>query len=233
MKYDALIQVDGRDIPVEIRRYARARSYRLRFDSRAEILRLSVPERASAKRAIAWAQGQHEWVAKQCSVCPERVILGDGIIFPLEGRDIRIVWNAARPRTPHLDGDQLLLGGSVESVGGRVLRWLKARAREALTAETLEIAAREGLSVTSVAIGDPRSRWGSCAANGIIRYSWRLILAPPHIRRATVAHEVAHLLHMDHSAAFHAAHARLLGENPAPARAWLRAHGASLHQIMG
>jgi hypothetical protein len=233
MKYDALIQVDGRDIPVEIRRYARARSYRLRFDSRAEILRLSVPERASVKRAIAWAQGQQEWVAKQYSVCPERIILADGVTFPLEGCDVRIVWNPACPRAPQLDGDQLILGGPAESVGGRVLRWLKSRARETLTAETLEIAAREGLSVTSVAIGDPRSRWGSCAANGIIRYSWRLILAPSYVRRSTVAHEVAHLLHMDHSAAFHSAHARLLGENPAPARAWLRAHGVRLHQIMG
>ena len=81
-----------------------------------------------------------------------------------------------------------------------------------------------------VGVGDPRSRWGSCASSGAIRYSWRLILAPPDVRRATVAHELAHLLHMDHSAAFHAAHARILGADPRPARAWLRANGAGLHR---
>jgi hypothetical protein len=231
MKYDALIHVDGRDIPVEIRRYARARSYRLRFDSRTEILRLSVPEHASVKRAIAWAQGHTDWVAKQCAVAPDRVSLGDGDVFTLEGRNVTIRREAGQLRSPRLDGDVLMLGGPAESVGPRILRWLKLRARETLSAETLEIAGRENLSVSSVSIGDPRSRWGSCAANGAIRYSWRLILAPEFVRRATVAHEVAHLLHMDHSAQFHAAHARLLGEDPAPARAWLRRNGAQLHQV--
>ncbi|MEO8722052.1 MAG: YgjP-like metallopeptidase domain-containing protein [Sphingobium sp.] len=211
----------------------RARSYRLRFDSRAEILRLSVPERASAKRAIAWAQGQTDWVAKQCAIVPDRVVLADGVHFQLEGRDIRIHWDAGQPRSPRLDSDVLVLGGPMESIGPRVLRWLKMRARDILSTETLEIAAREKLSVASVSIGDPRSRWGSCAANAAIRYSWRLILAPAFVRRATVAHEVAHLLHMDHSARFHAAHARLLGEDPAPAKAWLRQHGVGLHQIIG
>src|SRR3546814_5691061 len=95
----------------------------------------------------------------------------------------------------------------------------------------LGYAGRAGFIVSQVTVGDPRGRWGSCAASGAIRYSWRLILAPDHVRRATVAHEVAHRLHMDHGPAFHAAAARILGDDPAPARAWLRTHGAALHWI--
>jgi predicted metal-dependent hydrolase len=111
------------------------------------------------------------------------------------------------------------------------LRWLQAQARERLVAESKALAEREALPLTSVSIGDPRSRWGSCSSSGAIRYSWRLVMAPPWVRQATVAHELAHLLHMDHSPAFHAAHARLLGTDPAPARQWLRTHGAGLHRV--
>src|SRR3546814_17760080 len=106
------------------------------------------------------------------------------------------------------------------------------RARAVLETESHEMARDNGLIVASVGIGDPRSRWASCASSGAIRYSWRLILCPPEVRRATVAHELAHLLHMDHSPAFHAAPQRLLGDDPRPAPAWLRDHGTALHRLV-
>lgn len=226
-----LLTIDGAAMPVRVRRSARARSYRLSVDHARGELRLSLPTRASLAKALAWA-GQHEaWVREQMAARPAGVVLADGAVFPLEGRDVRIIWRADAPRQMLLDADRLIVGGAAESVGPRVLRWLKARALAALEAETRDLAARHGLTVARIGIGDPRSRWGSCSSDGSIRYSWRLILAPPDIRRSTVAHELAHLLHMDHSPAFHAAHARILGADPRPARAWLKAHGAALHRI--
>lgn len=216
-------------LAVEVRRHPRGRVYRLRMERDGSRLLLSLPARASIERAMDWARGQQEWLREQRERSISPVMLSDGAVFPLEGSETRIVWDAPASRVPALGPGRLMVGGPAESVGGRVLRWLKARALETLTRETRELAAREGLRVASVAVADPRSRWGSCAASGAIRYSWRLILAPPDVRRATVAHEVAHLLHMDHSPAFHAAHARMLGSNPASARAWLRRYGASLH----
>jgi predicted metal-dependent hydrolase len=85
--------------------------------------------------------------------------------------------------------------------------------------------------VRSVAIGDASSRWGSCSSSGAIRYSWRLILAPPHLLDWVVAHEVAHRVHMDHSAAFRALEARLYGGDVRAARAELRALGPRLKRI--
>jgi predicted metal-dependent hydrolase len=100
-----------------------------------------------------------------------------------------------------------------------------------LVAETRTLADAHGIGVGSVTVGDPRSRWGSCTAAGDIRYSWRLIMAPSTVRHATVAHELAHRVHMDHGGAFHALVAELLGADPAPARAWLRRHGSSLYWV--
>ena len=113
--------------------------------------------------------------------------------------------------------------------GGGVEAWLRRAALDLLSRETDEIAARAEVAVSKVVVGDARGRWGSCASSGVIRYSWRLVLAPSFVRRATVAHEVAHRVHMNHGPAFHALAAELFGDDPAPARAWLRQHGAGLH----
>ncbi len=232
-KSDGAILVDGVKVPVRVRRSARARAYRLSLDRALGELRLSLPLRADVKRVLGWAQGHEGWVRTQLAAQPAVVTLNDGVTFPLEGRDLSICWTAATPRSIRVEGDRLILGGAGESVPQRVVRWLKARARAVLEAETLAMAQDHGLIVASVGIGDPRSRWASCSSSGGIRYSWRLILCPPGVRRATVAHELAHLLHMDHSPAFHTAHQRILGQDPRPARAWLRAHGSALHRFIG
>ncbi|ANI77875.1 MULTISPECIES: M48 family metallopeptidase [Sphingobium] len=229
---EGAILVDGVAVPVRVRRSARAKAYRLSLDRARGELRLSLPTKANLHRALGWAQGHEGWVRTQMAAQPALVMFGDGAIFPLEGREVRICWTQGAPRSVRLAEDRLILGGVAESVGPRVLRWLKARARAVLEMESHAMARDHGLVVASVGIGDPRSRWASCASNGAIRYSWRLILCPPHVRRATVAHELAHLLHMDHSPAFHAAHARILGEDPRPARAWLREHGGALHRYI-
>lgn len=227
---EAEILIDGVAMPVRVRRSARARAYKLTIDGLRGELRLSLPARANLKRALGWAQGHEDWVRAQMAVTPAVTLLGDGVTFPLEGREVRICWLAGATRTIRLEDDRLILGGAAESVGARVLRWLRTRAKAVLEAETLAMAQDHGLIVASVGTGDTRSRWGSCTSTGAIRYSWRLILAPAWVRRSTVAHELAHLLHMDHSPAFHAAHARIYGEDPRPARAWLKAHGAGLHR---
>ncbi|RZM07009.1 MAG: DUF45 domain-containing protein, partial [Sphingomonas sp.] len=118
---------------------------------------------------------------------------------------------------------------SCATVARRVEAWLKRQALDLLAAETREYAAKAGVTVAHVAVGDAKGRWGSCASSGTIRYSWRLLLAPGHVRRATVAHEVAHRVHMNHGSDFHALVALLFEADPAPARTWLRAHGAALH----
>ena len=219
---EAEILIDGVAMPVRVRRSARARAYKLTIDGLRGELRLSLPARANLKRALGWAQGHEDWVRAQMAVTPAVTLLGDGATFPLEGREVCICWIAGATRTIRLEGDRLILGGAAESVGARVLRWLRTRAKAVLEAETLAMAQDHGLIVASVGTGDTRSRWGSCTSTGAIRYSWRLILAPAWVRRSTVAHELAHLLHMDHSPAFHAAHARIYGEDPRPARAWLK-----------
>jgi predicted metal-dependent hydrolase len=148
------------------------------------------------------------------------------------GHDLGLPGADQSPCTAQGRGDgALVCGGPLEGLSRRIETWLKRRALATLTEETAEFAAKADVTVSRVTVADPKGRWGSCASSGAIRYSWRLICAPSYVRRSTVAHEVAHRLHMDHSPAFHAAYRQLLGADPAPARAWLRRHGATLHWV--
>jgi predicted metal-dependent hydrolase len=208
-----------------------ARVMRLRVDRRTGSVVLTVPRRASRRKALAWAAEHREWVEAQlASVAPAlRLVPGESV--PLEGEPHSIEWRPSLPRTPVVQAGRILVGGPAENLEARLLRWLRRQALDRLSADTGEFAAEAGVAVTRIGVGDPLSRWGSCSSSGAIRYSWRLILAPGWVRRATVAHEVAHRVHMDHSPAFHRLVETLLGDDPKRARHWLRLHGPLLHRI--
>lgn len=209
---------------------ARARTMRLRVDTRTGGVVLSFPARLSRRRALAWAAEQRGWIEAALSALPARVALIDGAEIPVRGEPHRIVWDQDLSRRVFRADGKLCVGGPPELVETRVTRWLKSEAMAALSAATDACAAKAGVGVERVGVGDPVSRWGSCSTSGAIRYSWRLILAPGWVLAATVAHEVAHRVHMDHGPRFHALVARLYGDDPSPAREWLRLHGAGLHR---
>lgn len=216
---------------IQIVRHARARRMRLSVDAASGRVRLTLPPRASLKRAMAWAEEHRGWIDAQRVKLPEARPFAPGAVIPVEGEDVVIDWSPERPRTIRIEEGRVICGGPLDGLSRRIETWLKRRALAILSDDTAEYAAKAGVAISRVSVADPKARWGSCASTGAIRYSWRLICAPPHVRRATVAHEVAHRLHMDHSPAFYAALRDLYGADPAPSRAWLKRHGASLHWL--
>ena len=217
--------------PIVLKPSPRARVMRLRIDARTRSVLLTFPQRVPRRKALEWAATQRSWIEAALAKVPAAVAITPGGEVPLFGLPHRIDWNPTYPRQPLAEDNCIRLGGPPDTIGPRVLRWLQAQARSVLDSETREYAAKAGVSVTRTGIGDPRSRWGSCSSTGAIRYSWRLVLAPDWVRRATVAHEVAHRVHMNHGPDFHALVEELLGWNPAPAREWLRREGASIHRF--
>ncbi|WP_267347956.1 YgjP-like metallopeptidase domain-containing protein [Sphingomonas sp. GM_Shp_2] len=215
----------------QVIRHPTARRIRLVIDPATGTTRLVIPRRAALKPALAWAQGKGEWIAAQRAALPAPRPFAPDATIPFGDTELTIRWTEGRSRLLRREGDVLHASGPVDTLPRRVALWLHRQALDLLTQETAEFAAKAGVTVTRVAIGDAKARWGSCASHGAIRYSWRLILAPDFVRRATVAHEVAHRVHMNHAPAFHALVAALLGEDPAPATAWLRRHGAALHWV--
>jgi predicted metal-dependent hydrolase len=217
--------------PLTLKASPTARTMRLRVDGRTGGVVLTYPRRISRRRALEWAAGYKGWIEAALARIPDRVALTPGVELPLYGIPHLIDWSAERSRSVRIEVGRIVAGGPADMLEPRLLRWLKQHARAILEAETGEFAAKAGVFVSKVGVGDPSSRWGSCSSSGAIRYSWRLILTPDWVRRATVAHEVAHRVHMNHGPDFHALVEKLFGADPAPARLWLRREGASLHRI--
>ena len=218
-------------LPIEIRPMRNARRLRLRFDESSGMLKLTCPSRISRRAALAWALDQGEWIDAQLArrLAPEPFEPGASI--PVEGRDTRIVWSETEPRTPRLMDDELRCGGPSAGLSRRVESFLKAHALKIMSAEVAKFAALAGVAAGPVSVGDAGTRWGSCSSTGRIRLSWRLILAPPQVRRYVVAHEVAHLKHLNHGRQFKAMEAELFGPGLSEAKAILRRIAPRLRRI--
>ena len=223
--------VDGQAVAVAIRRHAQSRSMRLRYDAGAQEVRITIPTWASEREALALAHGHHDWIVRQMQRAVPRRALADGAELMLYGSPVRVAWQADYPRTPRVHNGVLRVGGAPESVPARVLRWLQAEAKRAYADDLAFYCARAAVLVPRLSIGDARSRWGSCSTRGGIRMNWRIIMAPPEVRRSVVAHEVAHLTHMDHSTRFYAHLDAIFDGNRRTCDAWLKAHGRDLRAI--
>jgi predicted metal-dependent hydrolase len=218
-------------VPIEIRPMRGARRMRLRYDDARGILKLTCPARTSRRAALAWALDQREWIDTQLARSLPGEPFAPNATIPIEGRETRVVWVQAAPRTPRFEVGELRCGGPEAGFERRIETFLKRHATATMAREAQEYAAAAGVTVKGVSIGDAATRWGSCTSEGRIRLSWRLILAPPAVRRFVVAHEVAHLVHLNHGPEFKALEARLFGPGLAEAKATLRRIGPRLRRI--
>lgn len=221
----------GLPLPIDVRRIRNARRMRLRLDDAGGRLKLTCPWRTSRRSALTWVLEQREWIDQQLSRAAPFVRFEEGTTIPIEGEDVFIVWSQEAPRTPRIVGGELRCGGPRDGLARRVEAFLKKRALEIMSHEVVEYAAAAGVAAAKVQVGDAASRWGSCSSRGHIRLSWRLILAPPEVRRYVVAHEVAHLRHLDHGPLFKALECELYGPGLAAAKARLRELGPGLRRI--
>jgi predicted metal-dependent hydrolase len=102
-----------------------------------------------------------------------------------------------------------------------------------LEADLTDYCERSGVARPTLRLSRAQRRWGSCSGKGCIRVNWRLVQAPDAVRRSVVAHEVAHLVHFDHSPAFRALLSGIYEGDIREADAWLRREGRSLYAAFG
>ncbi len=216
------------DLDITLRRSARARRFSLRVSSLDGRVTLSMPARAREAEALAFARAQEGWLRQALARVPQGAEVAMGGEIPFEGKPLRLMPGSGR--AIRVEGDSLLVPGDPAQAGARVAAWARARARDRLAEAADRYAAQIGRKVAQVALRDTRSRWGSCTADGRLMFSWRLILGPPAVLDYVAAHEVAHLVEMNHSPAFWTVVERLYPGWQVP-RAWLRRHGSALHAI--
>jgi predicted metal-dependent hydrolase len=226
----------GETIVVALRRATTARRFTLRVRFAARDAVLTMPKRASLRDARAFAERHAAWIAARLNRLPATIPFAHGSVVPLRGVDHALihaperrgtVWTEARDDLE--TGVALCVSGQTEHMHRRVQDYLKREARRDLESAVACHTATLGLASRGVGLRDPVSRWGSCSSSGSLNFSWRLIMTPPFVLDYLAAHEVAHLVHLDHSPKFWAVAHRLCPHTDR-AEAWLSAHGAHLHK---
>ncbi len=224
---------DGTPLRVLVRRRTAARRITLRVSAATGEAVLTLPPRMAVSTAQRFASGHAAWIAARLARVPERVSFEPGALVPIRGEPHRLILRGPRggsARFEMVDGERILsLACGPEHFARRIREFLTREARDDIHEAVERYAPRLGKRPARITLRDTRSRWGSCTARGDLNFSWRLILAPPQVLDYLVAHEMAHLREMNHSARFWAV-AHELCEHVDSAEAWLKRHGTALHR---
>jgi predicted metal-dependent hydrolase len=215
---------------VEWRRNARARRVSLRIDPSDGAVIVTLPPRASRRAGMALLMGHVDWVARRIAALPTAITLADGAEVPVGGILHRIRHHPDRRGGAWLADGELHVTGRAEFLSRRVMDFLRAEAARRLSALVRVKAAQAGVIPSRITIKDTTSRWGSCAPDGALAFSWRLVMAPDFVQDYVAAHEVAHLCHMNHGPAFWKLVASLTAHTH-QAMAWLRHEGPRLLRV--
>ncbi len=203
----------------------------LRLDSKERVFHLVVPKGVSLNRAQAFAEGYESWMQEKLDELPPLIEYEHGTIIPIFGQrtTVRIYFDEDL-RYTHLalEDKTLFVHTNKDDPSARIERYLKQLVKEEIKVLAREKAAMIRKKINKIVIRDTKSRWGSCSSDGTLSFSWRLIFAPPEALDYVVAHEVAHLKHLDHSDRFWDL-CEEISDNYEEGKYWMRHHG---HELM-
>jgi len=202
------IELGVRRVEARLRRSSVRRSLALRVD-RAGVTVLA-PFDLARGEIERFVSVQRDWLerrleAREQAAEMQRFEAIDGARFPLAGRPARLVVDESARRTTWMraddGGEELHVAASVDPML-ELLRALKQRALECFKPRLEHFCARLDVSVPPLRLTSARTRWGSCSLKSGIRLHWRLVHVEPALADYVVAHEVAHLIEMNHSPRF-------------------------------
>jgi len=174
-------------------------------------LTVSVPWHTSDRYIARFLQDSASWVLRKLQTWESRKPKArrwqTGELVDYLGRQLQLVLVVGQYGLAQLgEGDVLLLSlpnpHTADAVRTAVVKWYRRHAQAHFRARVEHYSGRLAVDAPRVFISSARTLWGSCNAKGEVRLSWRLMQAPPHVIDYVVAHELAHLRQMNHSARF-------------------------------
>lgn len=223
------IQLGARIVAYELRQAA-GRRLAMSIDERG--LRVGAPRHLPLHAIETFIRGHDAWVLDKLDEYarrdqPRHLSIRDGVSLPILGEQVSVQVVAGSNRI-HWQADALVLAARSDADLHRLARRaLQMRALEHFDARLHHFADRLGRPAPALALSAARTRWGSCSTKTGIRIHWRLVHLPPAYADYVIAHELAHLVEMNHSPRFWVVVERLYPEWRT-ARAELRHRAAEL-----
>ncbi|HVY86646.1 MAG TPA: SprT family zinc-dependent metalloprotease [Caulobacterales bacterium] len=225
--------LDGRRVSVRLIVNPRARRVSVRIDPTRRVAIATAPSNRQLKRAVQFAAERAGWIAHELARLPENIDLVPGRMAPLRGVPHHLVFERglSLPRIEAGEPPRLVTPApDLALFESRLMRYYKAEAKSDLVERVAAHCATLDVRPKRIQVKELRSRWGSCSPDGVLSFSWRVILAPPYVLDYLAAHEVAHLREMNHSRRFWTQVKRCMPDFER-GRDWLHQHGAALHAV--
>ena len=206
-----LIELGGRLIEY---RFARRRRRTLGITIDAAGLKVAAPLRAPWRDIEAFLRDKERWILAKLDEwarvsCAPVLHCASGETLPLFGVPALLDVCEGRRSVERSPGRLVVHAPRRSRPLDVLIAWLKHTALEALKPRAAHYAAELGVAAPRVALSNARTQWGVCTAEGAIRLSWRLVHVASSLSDYVVAHEVAHLVEMNHSRRFWALLTRL------------------------
>lgn len=224
------LQVGEEMLPLVIRRHQRAKRICLRYNPTNHAISLTLPRHTRVSDGLIFLMQKSEWLVETLHDMPSKKQIKPGVVIPLLGKRVRIKHDPEMKRGWMIRDDTLFVSGERDAFSENVTIALRKIASQTLTTLALRYGAMIGRRINRVTVRDTRSRWGSCSSTARLSFSYRLIFAPKEVMEYVVAHEVAHLRHMNHSQAFWNCVESICPDYEA-AKDWLKLHGKDLYRF--
>ncbi|RVT99179.1 M48 family peptidase [Rhodovarius crocodyli] len=215
---------------VHWRRSARARRVSLKIDPREAAVVVTLPQRAARRMGMALLHQHAGWVLQRLAALTPVQKLEPGASLPIGDVQHEIVHAPDRRAGVAIEDGRIVVSGGLEFLPRRILDFLREEAARRVRSQAPIHAAALGVRPRALRVKDTSSRWGSCAPDGTLAFSWRLVMAPDWVLDYVVAHEIAHLRELNHSPRFWA-HVESLTPHRRAAEAWLKRHGPALLRV--
>ncbi|MGO1119653.1 M48 family metallopeptidase [Rhodovibrionaceae bacterium A322] len=232
-KLPHILYLNGEAVPLLLRESARAKRLHLKVDPAREGPVVTAPKGYSRQKTLDFVDKNRGWLEQKWAKLPRRIHFEEGTVLPVLGQEVELRLAPEARRGVWREEGALWVSGRREHLARRVTDYLKAEVKQALLAKVREkvalLPSGDHRPLGRVTVRDTSSRWGSCSVKGDLSFSWRVVFAPPFVLDYLVAHEVSHLVHMNHSASFWRQVAAICDEDEA-GRRWLSRDGARLQR---
>ena len=219
------------DFQIKIRKSLRARRITLRACQVIGGLRITIPPHLTTSDLRNFINKNMNWVRSNLRKLSPSVSVMNGVIIPIKGKNRKILTDSSLKSSYLLKETELILPNTKGPMENHVKLVLKKIAEDYFRIICEDYAGMLGVKFEKISMRDPKSRWGSRSSERKLMFSWRLIMAPSEVGSYVAAHEIAHLLHMDHSGKFWAV-VESIYPNYSDQRYWLRENGRSLHKFV-
>ena len=208
------INLNGSEVPYTLMR-CRRKTIGMRVSSEGLTVRIPIQESLNWVESV--LQKRADWIVTKLDEWknrkPARPMWEEGALFPLLGEPWQVTVTAAgavqmmqaggnatsKNEQPGLSLSSGVAAGQIENA---VMKWYRQHALTCFTERITLYADKLGVALPQLRLSNARTLWGSCNSRGIIRLNWRLIQKPLDLVDYVVAHELSHLIEMNHSKAF-------------------------------